>query len=180
MKTIEHMEKKGTQPFARKTVNETSSSIYDIEINSLEGGPLTLSEFEGKHILVVNVASNCGFTGQYKSLQALSEKYKDEMVVIGVPCNQFGKQEPGDASTIRSFCDLRYGVTFPLTQKIEVKGSGQHPLYQWLTKKSRNGKKNSTVRWNFQKYLLDKEGQLVDVFYSTTSPLSKKITRRLQ
>ncbi|MEN8787991.1 MAG: glutathione peroxidase [Flavobacteriaceae bacterium] len=162
-----------------KTMSNQTISIYDIEMKTLEGNTLKFSEFRGKNILVVNVASKCGFTGQYKSLQALSEKYKEDLIVIGTPCNQFGKQEPGNATAIRSFCNIRYGVSFPLTEKIEVKGPGQHLLYQWLTKKTLNGRKNATVRWNFQKYLVDKEGNLVDVFYSTTSPLSHKITQHL-
>ncbi|MGB5238981.1 MAG: glutathione peroxidase [Flavobacteriaceae bacterium] len=173
------MKKMGSQKPSRNTGKETIS-LYDIEINTLEGPALRFSEFKGKHLLFVNVASQCGFTRQYKALQSLSEEYKDELVVIGIPCNQFGNQEPGDASDIRSFCDVRFGVTFPLTEKVKVKGPGQHPLYQWLTDKNLNGKKSSSVRWNFQKYLVDKEGKLVDVFYSTTSPSSHKIIRHLK
>lgn len=155
------------------------ASIYDIPLNSISGEPIDLSEFRGKHMLLVNVASKCGFTKQYKALQELSSAYSNEIVVIGFPCNQFGAQEPGTASEITAFCEMRFGVTFPLTEKINVKGPKQHPVYQWLTKRELNGRKNSKVHWNFQKYLIDPEGKLVDVFYSTTSPLSKKITRNL-
>ena len=155
------------------------ASVYDIPVTSIGGEPLDLNEFRGKHMLVVNVASKCGFTKQYKALQELSTAYENELVVIGFPCNQFGAQEPGTASEITSFCEMRYGVSFPLTEKINVKGSKQHPVYQWLTKKELNGRKNSKVHWNFQKYLIDPEGKLVDVLYSTTSPLSRKITRFL-
>ena len=153
------------------------ASLYDIQINSLEGGVLELSKFSAKSMLLVNVASNCGFTSQYKALQQLSETYEDELVVIGFPCNQFGQQEPGSPDEIKSFCSNRYGVSFPLSEKINVKGSHQHPVYQWLTRKDLNGKKSSKVHWNFQKYLISPEGKLIDVFYSTTSPMSKKITK---
>ena len=157
--------------------SQMSASLYDISINSLEGEEMDLGQFRGKHLLLVNVASNCGFTSQYKALQQLSETYGDELVVIGLPCNQFGQQEPGSPDQIKSFCSIRYGVSFPLTEKIRVKGADQHPVYQWLTKKELNGKRNSKVHWNFQKYLISPEGKMIDVFYSTTSPLSKKITR---
>lgn len=154
-------------------------TVYDIKINNLTGQPLDLSAYKGQHILFVNVASKCGFTPQYKDLQELSDTYKDKLTVIGVPCNQFGKQEPGNASEIEHFCEVNYGVTFPITEKIEVKGSGQHPLYQWLTKKEQNGVSNSNVKWNFQKYLVDPEGKLVDYYFSITKPTSKKIVKHL-
>lgn len=158
--------------------NLQKSPIYDIKINSLQDKPINLSSFKGKHILFVNVASKCGFTPQYKELQKLHELYKS-IVVIGVPCNQYGKQEPGNASEIKEFCEVNYGVDFLITEKIDVKGSQQHELYKWLTDKSENGSKNSKVKWNFQKYLLGPNGQLVDYFYSTTKPLSTKITKHL-
>ena len=128
-------------------------------------------------MLFVNVASKCGFTKQYNELQTLSVKYSDELVVIGSPCNQFGNQEPGGASEIQEFCELNFGVTFLLTEKIDVKGSKQHPLYKWLTSKDLNGKKSSQVKWNFQKYLVDDKGQLIDYYMSTTQPTSTKITK---
>ena len=156
------------------------TSIYDIKINGLNGKPLELSKFKGKHILFVNVASKCGFTPQYKDLQELYESYQDKLTVIGVPCNQFGKQEPGNAKEIESFCEINYGVSFPITEKIDVKGSSQHPLYAWLTQKELNGKTNSKVKWNFQKYLVDPQGQFVDYYFSMTSPTSSKITKHLK
>ena len=156
-----------------------NSSLYDVSINALTGNPIQLSNFEGKYILFVNVASECGFTPQYKDLQHLSDTYPN-LVVIGVPCNQFGKQEPGNANEIQRFCERNYGVDFLITEKIEVKGSNQHPLYQWLTKKSKNGKKSSSVKWNFQKYLVDTEGKLIDYYYSITKPMSSKITKHLK
>ena len=163
-----------------KTSTDNLSSIYDIEINGLNGKPIALSKFKGKHILFVNVASKCGFTPQYKDLQKLNDRYKDRLVIIGVPCNQFGNQEPGDANDIETFCEVNYGVTFLITEKIDVKGSNTHPLYKWLIQKSRNGISSSTVRWNFQKYLVDSEGKLVDYYYSITKPTSTKITKHFK
>ncbi len=162
-----------------KSNDANKQSIYDIAINSLNGQPISLREFEGKKILFVNVASECGFTKQYKDLQALSDQYQNKLVIIGSPCNQFGKQEPGDAAQIQNFCELNFGVQFLLTEKIDVKGSKQHPLYKWLTTKSLNNKKNSSVKWNFQKYLVDEKGHLIDYYFSITSPLSSKITKHL-
>ena len=162
-----------------KKKNTTSTSLYEININALDGKPIDLSVFKGKHLLFVNVASECGFTSQYKDLQKLSDAYLDTLVVIGSPCNQFGKQEPGDASQIQTFCERNFGVTFLLTEKIDVKGSKQHPLYKWLTDKDLNGKKSSSVKWNFQKYLINKDGKLIDYYFSITKPMSSKITKNL-
>lgn len=155
-------------------------SIYDIEINSLQGKPIQLSDFKGKKILFVNVASKCGFTPQYRELQQLHETYKNNLVVIGVPCNQFGKQEPGQSNEIQEFCEVNYGVSFLITEKISVKGLNQHPLYKWLTKKAINGRQNSVVKWNFQKYLVDKNGEFIDYFYSITKPMNSRITKYLK
>jgi len=157
----------------------SKKSIYDIEINSLQGKPINLSLFKGKKILFVNVASKCGFTPQYKELQKLHNLYEESLVVIGVPCNQFGKQEPGNSTEINEFCQVNYGVSFLITEKISVKGNEQHPLYSWLTKKNKNGKKNSSVKWNFQKYLINEDGELIDYYYSITSPTSSKIKKYL-
>ena len=155
-------------------------SIYDIKINNITGEPIELSDFKDKYLLFVNVASKCGFTDQYKDLQELHEKYKDDLIIVGLPCNQFGNQEPGNEEEISQFCQINYGVTFLLTEKIEVKGGNQHPIYKWLTDKNLNGVKSSTVRWNFQKYLLDPSGNLINYWYSTTNPLSKKIIQHIQ
>ena len=154
-------------------------SLYTIEINSLDGKPIHLNDYKGKYILFVNVASECGFTGQYEDLQKLYDTYQDKLMVIGVPCNQFGSQEPGTANQIQSFCSKNYGVTFLMTEKINVKGELQHPLYKWLTNKELNGVKSTSVKWNFQKYLVDDKGNFIDYFYSITKPLSSKITRQL-
>ena len=155
-------------------------SIYEIKINDIWGDAIELNDFKGKYILFVNVASECGFTGQYKDLQKLHEQYGSKLVVIGIPCNQFGGQEPGESHEITAFCTEKYSVTFLMTEKIEVKGSNQHPLYKWLTDKNSNGIKNSTVRWNFQKYLVDPSGNLIDYWYSITQPLSQKIIKHIQ
>jgi glutathione peroxidase len=155
-------------------------NLYDIKIDSLQGKPIKLSDFKKKYILFVNVASKCGFTPQYKDLETLSETYKDNLVVIGLPCNQFGKQEPRSADEIQEFCELNYGVSFLMTEKIDVKGENQHPLYAWLTNKEMNGNKSSSVKWNFQKYFVDTEGALVDYYFSLTSPTSSKITKYLK
>lgn len=157
-----------------------TSALYDIEINSLSGEAINLNDFKGKKILIVNTASKCGFTKQYEGLQQLYDTYKEQLMIIGVPCNQFGKQEPGTSDEIASFCQVNYGVSFLMTEKVDVKGGEQHPLYTWLTTKELNGVKNSTVRWNFQKYLIDEEGQLIDYYYALTKPLSSKITKHLK
>jgi len=162
-----------------KSIETKRQSIYDLAINAIDGRPISLLEFKGKKILFVNVASECGFTKQYAALQALSDQYQDKLVVIGSPCNQFGKQEPGDASQIQEFCEMSFGVKFLLTEKIDVKGSKQHPLYKWLTTKDLNGKKSSRVKWNFQKYLVDDSGHLIDYYFSITKPMSSKITKYL-
>jgi glutathione peroxidase len=157
-----------------------SKSIYDISINSLMGETIDLNDFKGKKILFVNVASKCGFTPQYADLQKMHETYGDKLVLIGLPCNQFGEQEPGDAAEIESFCSKNYGVDFLMTEKIDVKGENQHPLYQWLTDKDNNGVESSKVKWNFQKYLVDENGQYLSFYYSITKPLSNKIVKYLE
>ena len=167
------------QSKSQSKINQ-SMSLYNIEINSIDGSPIHLNEYKGKHLLFVNVASECGFTGQYEDLQKLYDTYQDKLMVIGVPCNQFGSQEPGSSDEIQTFCQKNYGVTFLMTEKIDVKGDTQHTLYQWLTKKELNGAKSTSVKWNFQKYLIDGNGQFIDYFYSITKPLSSKITRQFK
>lgn len=170
----------GTLTITDKNIaQKATQSLYDIKINDLQGKPIDLSNFKGKKILFINVASKCGFTPQYRELQKLYEKYQEQLVIIGVPCNQFGSQEPGNPNEIKEFCEINYGVSFPITEKIEVKGSNQHPLYQWLTKKQLNGNQNSTVKWNFQKYLIDENGEFIDFFYSITKPMNPRITKYL-
>lgn len=152
-------------------------NLYDIQIHNISGNRIDLSQFKGKKILFVNVASKCGFTNQYEGLQELFEAYKEKLMVIGVPCNQFGAQEPGYSDEIQSFCKMNYGVSFLITEKVEVKGENQHDLYKWLTKKEFNGVKNSSVKWNFQKYLVNEKGKFINYYYSITKPMSKKILK---
>ena len=163
-----------------KKIFDKRSSVYDININLIDNNILNIGDLKGKYILFVNVASNCGFTKQYDELQQLNEIYSNELVIVGSPCNQFGGQEPGKSNEIISFCKENYNVTFLLTEKIDVKGTNQHPLYKWLTTKDLNGRKRSSIKWNFQKYLIDKEGNLIDYFYSITKPMSTKITKHLK
>ena len=164
----------------RNIFQKSTKSIYNIDINNLQGQPINLSDYKGKKILFVNVASKCGFTPQYRELQELQYTYKDSIVIIGVPCNQFGKQEPGSSEEIQEFCEINYGVSFLITEKIDVKGHNKHPLYDWLTNKAINGKQNSTVKWNFQKYMIDENGELLDFFYSITKPMNSRITKFLK
>ena len=152
------------------------SSVYDLTYTSITGEEVSLETYKGKYILFVNVASECGFTSQYEGLEKLAEINKDKLVVLGFPCDQFGGQEPGNSEEILSFCKVRDGVTFPLSEKIEVKGDNQHEIYAWLTNKKRNGSSSTSVKWNFQKYLVSPKGKFIDYYYSATKPLSEKIT----
>ena len=145
-------------------------------ITPQNGSNIKMEDFMGKLVLVVNTASNCGFTKQYAALEELYKNFKDDLIVIGLPCNQFGGQEPGSEKEIQQFCKKNFGVSFLLTEKIEVKGEKQHALYSWLTSKKLNGKSNSKITWNFQKYIVDKQGELITYFLSTTKPMSSKIT----
>ncbi len=147
------------------------SSLYDIALKTLDGRETTLREHQGKVLLIVNVASRCGFTPQYEGLEGLYKKFRDQgLVVLGFPCNQFGAQEPGNSTEIQNFCSLTYGVSFPMFEKIEVNGPGTHPLYQAL-KASKKGLLGSTgIKWNFTKFLVNRSGQVVDRFGPMTKP----------
>ena len=162
------------------SISNPQISIYDISINDINGKSIDLGAFKGKYILFVNVASECGFTPQYAGLEELHKQFKDDLIVIGLPCNQFGGQEPAAEKEIQQFCAKNFGVSFLLTEKIEVKGDKQHPLYTWLCSKEKNGKSNSTVKWNFQKYIVDTKGEFVNYFYSNTKPMSRKITSTIK
>ncbi len=155
------------------------SSIYDITADTLTGEPLSLNEFQGKVLLIVNTASQCGFTGQYEGLEALYRKYKDQgLVVLGFPCNQFGAQEPGDAQEIQNFCSLTYNVSFPMFSKIDVNGDTTHPLYAHLKSKEKGILGTESIKWNFTKFLVNKAGEVVARFapQSTPQQLEKEIT----
>jgi len=152
-----------------------TSGFYDFKVKTLDGGTFDFSSLKGKKVMVINTASKCGNTPQYKDLEALYEKYKDNLVIVGFPANNFGAQEPGTATEIRKFCTENYGVTFPLMEKISVKGNDMAPIYKWLTSKSENGVMDSEVKWNFQKYLIDENGKLVQVLDPKELPTSDKI-----
>jgi glutathione peroxidase len=153
-----------------------NKNFYDFTVQTIDGKDFNLSELRGKKVLVVNVASKCGFTPQYKQLEALYEKYgKDNFVIIGFPANNFLHQEPGTNKEIQEFCTLNYGVTFPMMSKISVKGKDIAPLYKWLTQKSENGKRDASVKWNFQKFMIDENGNWAGVVGPQTSPMSEEI-----
>ena len=152
-----------------------SSGFYDFKVRTLEGGDFDFSTLKGKKVMIVNTASKCGNTPQYKDLEEVYEKYGDLLVIIGFPANNFMNQEPGSAADIRKFCTENYGVTFPIMEKISVKGNDMHPLYKWLTLKDKNGVMDSEVKWNFQKYLIDENGNLVDVINPKEKPSSDKV-----
>jgi len=155
-----------------------SASIYDYSFTSIDGKKVELSSFKGKKVLIVNTASKCGFTKQYKDLQKLHEQYGDKLVVIGFPANNFGNQEPGSNEDIQSFCEKNYGVTFLLSEKVDVKGSNISPLFKYLTRAS-NPDFTGEIKWNFEKFLIDENGNLIGRFRSAVNPLDEKITGRL-
>lgn len=158
--------------------NMEKKSLHDFIVKDIDGNDFDMASLKGKKVLVVNVASKCGLTPQYEQLQELYDKYRHlDFVIVGFPANNFLGQEPGSNTDIKEFCTLNYGVTFPMMEKISVKGKDQAPLYQWLTKKSENGVIDQKVTWNFQKYLIDEEGHLVDVVMPKESPMSDKIVK---
>ncbi len=163
------------------TMSFTSSSLktlHDFKVKALDGSEFDFSTLKGKKVLIVNTASECGFTPQYKDLESLYEKYKtNNFVVIGFPCNDFGGQEPGTASDIKAFCTKNYGVTFPMMEKISIKTSD---VYQWLTSKKANGVIDASVKWNFSKFLINENGQVVSHLGSMTKPLDKDITNWIE
>jgi len=159
----------------------TMNTIYDYKVKDINGNDFDFAALKGKKILIVNTASKCGFTPQFEGLEALYQKYKSSgFVVIGFPSNDFGQQDPGSNEEIAEFCQLNYGVSFPMMSKIHVTGDEMAPIYQFLTQKELNGKKSSSVKWNFQKYIINEDGTLEDYFYSVTKPESSKITKWIE
>jgi glutathione peroxidase len=153
--------------------------IYDFKVEGLNGKPINLAQFKGKKMLIVNTASECGYTPQYSDLQALSEKYKNKLVVIGFPANNFGKQEPGSNEEIATFCKKNYGVSFPMSKKVSVKGDDIDPLFKYLTAEAAKLGVEDPIKWNFTKFLVDENGKLIGVFPSKVKPMSEEITKYL-
>jgi len=154
-------------------------SIYDFKLKTLDGEEISLLKFKGKKMLLVNVASKCGYTPQYKNLEQLHKQYGEKVTVVGFPANNFGGQEPGSSKDIQEFCTKNYGVSFQMMEKISVKGSDKHPLYQWLSNKEANGVCDDSPNWNFCKYLIDENGKIIKFFGSRVDPLDQEIVSRL-
>ncbi len=157
-----------------------TKNIYNFKIKSLDGGVIDFSKFKGKKILVVNTASMCGFTPQYKGLEKLYEQYKDKLVIVGFPSDNFGGQEYQQDTAIKSFCEKNFGVTFPLTTRVDVKGSNITPVYQYLCNKSENGVLDATISWNFNKFIIDENGNLIAHFDSKVTPESPELLKYIQ
>lgn len=159
---------------------QTSQSIHEFKVPSIDGGTIDFGAFKGKKVLVVNTASECGYTRQYEGLQKLYEENKEKLVIVGFPANDFGKQEPGANEEIKEFCKAKFGVTFPLAAKVAVTGEEKHPLFKWLTSREENGVMDAEIKWNFTKFLLDEEGKLVATFPSKVEPISEDILQYLK
>lgn len=159
--------------------HKPSNSIYKFSVEGIDGGKIKFKKFKGKKILVVNTASKCGYTPQYADLEKLYETYKEKLVIVGFPANNFRQQEPGGNDEIKKFCTENYGVTFPMAAKVSVVGDDIHPLFKWLTSKSENGIMDAEIKWNFTKFLLDENGKLIKVFPSKVKPMDAEITSLL-
>ena len=167
--------------FKKDTKSYPKGSIHSFVVKDLQGNDFDFSTLKGKKVLIVNTASKCGLTPQYEKLQKIYKKYKSQnFEIIGFPANNFLWQEPGNSNDIQEFCSINYGVTFPMMEKISVKGKNIHPIYEFLTKKSKNGLKDSSVKWNFQKYLLNEKGELEKVISPKTQPDDRSITARIE
>jgi glutathione peroxidase len=173
--------KKETSATTTKSEVMAQGDIYSFKVKDIEGKEFDFESLRGKKVMIVNTASKCGLTPQYKELQSLYEQYKDsDFVIIGFPANDFMEQEPGSEKEIAAFCERNYGVTFPMMSKVSVKGKEMEPVYQYLTQKSQNGLKDSEVEWNFQKYLINKNGQLEKVISPRVSPTDDEILEWIQ
>ncbi|WP_423147005.1 glutathione peroxidase [Rubrolithibacter danxiaensis] len=155
------------------------NSIFDFKVTSIDGGNLDLSKYKGKKILIVNTASKCGFTPQYADLQKLAEQYKDKVTVIGFPANNFAEQEPGNNAAIKEFCQANFGVTFPLSEKVSVKGDDIAPLFKYLTEQE-NPDFTGEIKWNFEKFLIDENGKLIHRYRSKVNPLDEEIVKNFK
>lgn len=157
------------------------NSIYKFKVEAIDGGKIDFSKYRGKKILVVNTASECGYTYQYEGLEALYKKYKGKLVIVGFPANNFGGQEPGTNEQIKAFCTSeKFNVTFPMAAKVSVKDTDVAPVFQWLTEKKKNGVLDANINWNFNKFLLDENGKLIQHFQSKVEPMSEAITKYLK
>jgi glutathione peroxidase len=157
-----------------------ASSVYDFKVTGLDGSPIDLSQYKGKKILIVNTASKCGYTPQYADLEKLYTTYKDKLVIIGFPANNFAQQEPGTNKEISEFCTKNYGVTFPMSEKVDVKGDNIAPLFKYLTEEAKKlGVPDPVIGWNFTKFLVDENGKLIAVFPSKVKPMDEQITKYL-
>ena len=170
-----------TQPtiMTNSNTENTAKSIYDFKVEALDGSSINFASFKGKKILIVNTASECGFTPQYEGLQKLYIQQQGKLVIVGFPANNFGAQEPGTNSEIKSFCTKNYGVSFPMAAKVSVKGDDMAPIYQWLCHKSENGVLDADIKWNFGKFLLDENGKLIQYFPSNITPMSQELLSKL-
>lgn len=177
---IQSCAQKKSETSKAKTKELMGKTIYDYKVESLDGNEINFADFKGRKILIVNTASECGFTPQYADLEKLYEQYKDKLVIVGFPANNFGGQEPGTNAEIGTFCQKNYGVTFPMAAKVSVKGDDTAPVFKFLTEKELNGVKNSDILWNFTKFLIDENGKLIDSFVSTTKPTDEAITKYLK
>ncbi len=162
------------------TFIKPSNTVHQFKVKSINGTEIDFASFKGKKILIVNTASECGYTPQYEGLQKLYEQHKDKLVIVGFPCNQFGGQEPGTETSIKEFCKSRYGVTFPLTTKVDVKGENTASIYKWLCSKEQNGVLDAEIKWNFNKFLLDENGKILAYFPSKVTPDSEEILKYLK
>mgnify|MGYP001395865171 CR=1 FL=1 len=164
--------------FLNKGITNNQKTLFDFKINSINGNQLDLSNYKGKAVLIVNVASNCGFTKQYDDLQNLYDHYKEQnFVILGIPSNQFGGQEPGSEDQIKDFCKTNFNITFPMTSKYNVKGENAHEIFKWAKE---NHGKSAVPKWNFHKILINKEGKIEDTFASMTKPMSKKLVKTIE
>lgn len=157
----------------------TASSIYDFKVEGLSGGTIDFSQYKGKKIMIVNTASRCGNTPQYADLEKLYEKYKNKLVIIGFPANNFGAQEPGTNTEIKEFCTKNYGVTFPMAAKVSVKGDDMAPIFKYLTGEAKKLGFDDPVKWNFTKFLLDENGKLITVIHNKINPMSEDVLKYL-
>lgn len=167
------------RPMQTPAVDSTKTSFYSLMVNSLDGQPVSFEQYRGKKIIVLNTASECGYTPQYADWQKFYEENKEHVVVLGFPCNDFGSQEPGSADQIKGFCQKNYGVTFPMFEKVAVKGASKSTVYQWLTDPAQNGWNTQEPSWNFCKYVIDEKGTLTNFFASKVKPTSEEFLKAM-